>query len=841
MTNTTAPTPPSPPLKQLSFAFPFRRKAQGATGSSADLTDEHEFYKLLSDEPSGTYSVSAKGTWHGGIHVTEAGAGSSLDLKHGVRCIADGEVVAYRVNRTYPVSELPAQGGTAAISAPYSTGFALVRHSMEFPRGTTQALFSLYMHLSDLADYESDQTLSRPAYWSKEFKVTEFAQDQQRTGPNGQTAPAGEIGLRIRATKKTGTILGILPQGAQIVIGARDGNWGRIKDTRGATLYPPIAGGFVSADSAVNGWIFMGTENGGAVVAEVIPDSSLDRVIVLPEAMKIKAGDLIGHLGRYDSLSEQTASRMVHIEVFCDDSIKTFITQGRAWIAANGAHEQAWQELGLPKDPTILRIDQSTTLYAAMSQPGENPKQTGVIQVSSLAELARQTGNPSKETAAGTDGQKLNWWRVGSANALGNEISGWVREQNFAGGRVTREFAQKWVDFQAFEDLHDPTHTMFATTEKYVDYALGAAVPDAGSFDKLSPLMQQIYEALPLTGERNQAADRLRDVSNHPWSALRLSRLIIRHESEWANPGKWKQLVAEIEKQTGPLPQHAAEQERIEKLVWWDDAKAGLAELPAPDVFHINPVALVGNFSRKGCSCGIPITKELFRTILPNDVLQHGLFYKAYCESVRNFSSDAFLSILNRNVLKYGISNCIHKVYFLSQVAHECDQLRTNEEYRNHDGTIPAGWNNYHGGSNFHGRGLIQITHDNGYKHYGTAVGDGGIATDPDIVSRHIEHTVESACWYWRNGSTWGDLNPKAERSDFLSVTIGVNGGYRHVIERNKLLMQLAVLINLDECRNATNIKLKDFTFAESEVHASTWYSHHLTQAANVEGSISNL
>ncbi|MDI7046731.1 hypothetical protein QMN58_24805, partial [Escherichia coli] len=196
-------------------AFPFRRKGQGATASSADFTDEHEFYKVLEAEPSGNYSVSAKGMWHGGIHVTEAGAGRSLDLKYGVRCLADGEVIAYRVDRAYPLSELPAQSGTGAISAPYSTGFTLVRHSMEFPRGTTLTFYSLYMHLQDLADYERDTALSRPAYWSKEFEVTAFAQDRPDAGANGQTAPAEQRGLRIRATRRAGTILGILPQGAR--------------------------------------------------------------------------------------------------------------------------------------------------------------------------------------------------------------------------------------------------------------------------------------------------------------------------------------------------------------------------------------------------------------------------------------------------------------------------------------------------------------------------------------------------------------------------------------------------------------------------------------------------
>ncbi|CAG4895277.1 glycoside hydrolase family protein [Paraburkholderia gardini] len=608
MANTTpTPAPASPPLKQLGFAFPFRKKGQRNAGSSADFTDEHDFHKVLKQEPSGSYSVSGKGMWHGGIHVTEAGSGGSLDLKFGVRCLADGEVVAWRINRAYPVSDMPAQNDQPAISAPYSTGFALVRHSMEFPRGTTLKFFSLYMHLQDLAGYESDTSQpkqQKPAYWSTQFKVTEFAQDKPHAGPNGQVAPTEQQGIRIRATKPHGTILGILPQGAQVSIGQRDGDWGRLKDTHGAQLIAPTAGGLVAANAG-SGWIFLGKENGGSVVEEVMPDSSIDCVVVPPVPFPVKAGDLIGHLGRYDSLSQQTSNRMVHIEVFCDDSVKSFMEQGAAWVNANGAHPDRWQQLGLPGDPTILRVDKNTTLYRPAGQPGQYPqpgqgvKPTGVIQVAAFAELAKQSGNPLTETTVDADGKKRCWWHVDSADVQGNAIDGWVREQNFAGGRVTREFAQTWVDFQPpLDDAHDPAHTMFATAQAFVDYASGADVPEPAALGKLSPLMASIYRALYPTGDGSRAADDLCAAAEDPWTALRMSRLIIKHESEWANPDKWKQLIVEIEKQTGPQAQHEAEQKRIEKLVWWDDVKAGLTDLPASDVFHIHPIGLVGNFYR---------------------------------------------------------------------------------------------------------------------------------------------------------------------------------------------------------------------------------------------------
>ncbi|WP_133667598.1 hypothetical protein [Paraburkholderia sp. BL10I2N1] len=110
------------------------------------------------------------------------------------------------------------------------------------------------------------------------------------------------------------------------------------------------------------------------------------------------------------------------------------------------------------------------------------------------------------------------------------------------------------MDFQPLDAAHDPTHTMFATTQGFVDYSVGADVPNPGSLDKLSPLMTSIYQVLHLAGDQTQAADDLCNAAKDPWNALRMSRLIIQHESEWANSDKWKQLIAAIEARTGLGP-----------------------------------------------------------------------------------------------------------------------------------------------------------------------------------------------------------------------------------------------------------------------------------------------
>ncbi|WP_133667656.1 hypothetical protein [Paraburkholderia sp. BL10I2N1] len=121
------------------------------------------------------------------------------------------------------------------------------------------------------------------------------------------------------------------------------------------------------------------------------------------------------------------------------------------------------------------------------------------------------------------------------------------------------------MDFQPLDAAHDPTHTMFATTQGFVDYSVGADVPNPGSLDKLSPLMTSIYQVLHLAGDQTQAADDLCNAAKDPWNALRMSRLIIQHESEWANSDKWKQLIARDRGTHGPRAEHAEEQKRIEK------------------------------------------------------------------------------------------------------------------------------------------------------------------------------------------------------------------------------------------------------------------------------------
>lgn len=581
MATQTTPEPPS-----LSVAFPFR----AANGQA--LVDEHAFYEWLSSEASGNFAVSSAGMWHGGIHVSANGAGRQLDLAHGVRCIAAGEVVAYRLNQVTLTSQISSQTGH------YSSAFTLVRHTLEYPAGNRLALFSLYMHLQSVAEY-SQKAMSAPAYWARCHEVTQHAADKPKIALH-TPIPNGHIGLNIRADAKgSSEILGILPRGTQVRIGEKrnKGLWGKIEAIESGLIVPPAVGGTVR-QGAEKGWVYLGKERGHFVLTSAISQAQSDRVIVPATPIRINAGDLIGHLGQY-WLPDNPAQdhQMVHIEVFCGSDLPGFLAKTRA------AAKDITDFNKLP----LLRIDKGVKLFQikktnAQGQPiyeeGVNAPQTAVAQIYSQATLDAFPADHKGPKDNGP-GPGQPWWYVISANSRHEDISGWVRNrQTPPNGGVTRESPYAWVDFETVTGADAGNPTIFSTVDAYLDHVLCEDKPATGSLDKLKPLACNTYRALSPMRDETRAADEMRALKDHKWLRFRASRLIPRHRSEWASQSEYQNFFDKVLPRIAKEPYHDAEIERLKKLVWWDEVKNAVkGPFPdSPEVFHIHPIALAGNF-----------------------------------------------------------------------------------------------------------------------------------------------------------------------------------------------------------------------------------------------------
>ncbi|WP_244108334.1 lytic transglycosylase domain-containing protein [Burkholderia anthina] len=232
----SAPKPTEPADTPLSWAYPFTPEGK------SDATDPMTYFKALAKCENGFYPMGVSGMLHGGVHFAQ-GSAEMLKQDSGVRAIADGKIVAYRLNTQYEETTYPNNLGLAH----YSTGFVLVRHELKLPPlppkpapkepakpaapasapapasstatpptpapadsapGSKQAndkplvFFSLYMHTMDWKTYQKalgqaktdrhpDQSLPSPmSYWEGEryYRVGDKAKDKQSVPK--PTAPA---------------------------------------------------------------------------------------------------------------------------------------------------------------------------------------------------------------------------------------------------------------------------------------------------------------------------------------------------------------------------------------------------------------------------------------------------------------------------------------------------------------------------------------------------------------------------------------------------------------------------------------------------------------------------
>jgi hypothetical protein len=409
-------TASKPNPQTIRFTFPFR-DAKGK-----ELVDEHMLHDWLANEQSGSFAVSRSGMWHGGIHISSDGAGAQLDLAHGVRCLADGEVVAYRINRAPLVSRIPEGAGQPAQVVHYSSAFTLVRHTLEYPTENRLTFFSLYMHLQSVSEYEQQsqpQSQEVPAYWARSYEVTRHASDRPKADRHHGAAPASQVGLNIHAVAAGSERLGILPRGARVRIGETSGKgrWGRIEAIESGEVMAPKVASFVHP-GADRGWVYLAKEHDHLLLEPRVSLARCDQVVVPARPMQIKAGELIGHLGPYWKVDDPArAHRMVHLEVFCGEELPRFLSQSRA---------AARKDLDLARR-TLLRIDKGVKLFAdpAVDREGAHAPETAVVQIYNQAALEALPADRKgpKDDAFG-DGQP--WWRVTSANSRHDDISGWA-------------------------------------------------------------------------------------------------------------------------------------------------------------------------------------------------------------------------------------------------------------------------------------------------------------------------------------------------------------------------------------------------------------------------------
>ncbi len=151
------------PAKLPKFSYPVPSNKNGQAFSSAK-----DLLSKLGGESSGHYLVGNQGMWHGGIHITDATIpwcalstdseaekayynGMPYKGEQFIRCMADGEIVAFRVCKDYESEAIEWRDEKLQLSS----SFVLVKHYAQPADKDNSGLtfYTLYMNLSPFAAY----------------------------------------------------------------------------------------------------------------------------------------------------------------------------------------------------------------------------------------------------------------------------------------------------------------------------------------------------------------------------------------------------------------------------------------------------------------------------------------------------------------------------------------------------------------------------------------------------------------------------------------------------------------------------------------------------------------
>ncbi|UVJ45620.1 pesticin C-terminus-like muramidase [Pseudomonas sp. LS1212] len=595
----------------------------------------------LAKAKAGYYPLGINGLWHGGVHFDNGTAGT-LD-QSSVHCLADGEVVAYRIDQHSPTTSYIAN--KLPVQRPFSRNFVLVRHRLQAPKIEGSAdtppsltFFSLYLHLQDWADYQTDAAMARPAFWPEQnLRVKANVSDSRR----GTSAPRGLTAFNKAADNAHD--LDLLAPGAPVVVSG-EGKYRKLENVRGPAL-------LCNADGTLQGYIafrYLDLVCGATYrvncdrlnvrpvphmssevllelryqtevtisgegefrklesIAQYVLFTSLQgertpqtgNVVVPDRPVTIKAGDLIGHIGLYQDSHADRPEKKLHLEVFSGDDVDLFIEASRAWANRLPASSKTW--LKLAKGTAVVAHQDN---YSARQRPipdvNSTPSDADLLVPKSLLD-----GLPAERkiaVPATSIGQKTyNWYRLDGLlhDADNNLLDGWVREEV---GVTPWVSPWSWDGYDLVQHFDLPRQMLASfqrATGGFSEAQLERFSRMADEGDK-GPIKQRLHDLIDRNRDGQITAKELQAALHLPAHAQSISQLIIRAESEWYyRTLKWDALD-EILGHSGSTPHlnWLAEKERLKQLSWWDEVAEKVGLPGYGKVYHFHPVGLVGHFA----------------------------------------------------------------------------------------------------------------------------------------------------------------------------------------------------------------------------------------------------
>ncbi|MGY2291435.1 peptidoglycan DD-metalloendopeptidase family protein [Pseudomonas sp. SDO528_S397] len=715
----TAPSPAQATTPALSFQYPIR-KADGKQFSDAD-----EIYSVLEGENSGHYLLGSNRFWHGGIHISDKSAPQCV-LNEPVRCIADGEVVAYRLNQDY----LQSTFGDDEKKLKYSNSFCLVRHEYksapnpeEGPNKGKQnklTFYSLYMHLLPFERYPlAPEEPPKPVVT---MTVGDF---------NGYDNPKWVEGKRLYGMIKQGTRLEVLEQSSQ----------GNLVYAKGKILAGEVKQGSQKTRNVGDEIWFAYQENGAPyrnsrnkeiwkadkIVERIHPNywqgkvraTAINRLDLYadpstpangqPAGARLSTVQLIpGTVVEFDSkeVLNLTVAGVTRRMAKCtrvnssDEVAGAGVAPASFWACVENEPNHRilnWTSL----TPTRFDSVESASIGIKAGDPigylgltenltGEEGGVTSKYQVHVEVFTAEAEVKDFLKNIAGLKIGKQYLHLVAGKElkkklpATGTVPLKKTHAVDLAKVAVIKEGNDDFYDVSVIEDgqavvglfkksdasiitQHDWEKLGFQIVEESNATADGFLDPE-----DMPPFFKELFAKIDTNHDGevdpNELAEALKNIETRDqWT-----KLIAYHPTEWkekADSAKWSKLNSLLEASPKTLMH---EKERISRYVFWEEL-TGRGAMSSDVVWHFHPIQFVENI---GChaesvvcaKCGknISLTFNIMKKIAPSGVTDE-------------FISE-FILHSNRVFPKYGVNTCSQVVHLLGQGKHETQQFTAFRE-----------------------------------------------------------------------------------------------------------------------------------------------------------------
>ena len=553
-----------------------------------------QYFNHLAGDESARFLFNNSGLWHQGIHLRASKFPSSEFENNKICAIADGKLIAYKVDSEYKSDN---ESESSKESAVYSTGFFLLKHEVAYPKDNVLTFYSLYRHTAKLSDYKSGIEEIVGSTKSSDNKIVIRDTKNQPLNPRVELKNGVTIGVRrhTQAQDKFDELL-----------------WYRETKDNKTIEHKPKSGEHWRIFHQSYEEMQSEPIKGLLLLSKHKIDTQADVEVKLDKPIEIKAGEELGLMGEYNQIGE-SGEKLLHLEVFTYDNIEQFKAKAEA------AYKQDREKKGI-KD-NFLYVARGSQLYSVLKDEVVELEKSKVEIMVPLADVAKQTVK-KKTDKTGKDYYNVQpyLYSLPQKNKEGGiyvDSSHLTHGLLFPGVNIFNQSGNGLCIFK--HPLHqniDPKGDL--TTEQK---------------NELDPMFKSIMDELDLEKDKNAAvsfeAGKLKDLLLSPVQQRRLTGIVAKHDSEWK-----KTRTADFSQTCGVYRENGKEEiaKRIEKRIADLSIKLEVDGFNTDkQAYYLHPLGMIGwlavvkdgkrcfcyeqGLMSSPCSAGTPVLEQHYEAL----------------------------------------------------------------------------------------------------------------------------------------------------------------------------------------------------------------------------------